>query len=65
MFKKSKEVVFVLIQRPDYLHFLMEWKDQPIIKVISGIRRCGNLRCLISFRISYEPKGSGRSRSFV
>ena len=29
------------IQRPDYLNFLMEWKDQQIIKVISGIRRCG------------------------
>jgi hypothetical protein len=31
----------MLIQRPDYLNFLMEWKDEPIIKVISGIRRCG------------------------
>lgn len=29
------------IQRPEYIKFLMEWKDQQIIKVISGIRRCG------------------------
>ena len=31
----------MMIQRPNYLNFLMEWKDQQIIKVISGIRRCG------------------------
>lgn len=30
-----------MIQRPEYLKFLVEWKDQQIIKVISGIRRCG------------------------
>lgn len=29
------------IQRPEYINFLMEWKDKQIIKVISGIRRCG------------------------
>ena len=31
----------MLIQRDDYLNFLLEWKDRQIIKVISGIRRCG------------------------
>lgn len=31
----------MLIQREDYLRFLMDWKDKQIIKVISGIRRCG------------------------
>lgn len=31
----------MLIQREDYLSFLMDWKDKQIIKVISGIRRCG------------------------
>lgn len=30
-----------MIKRPDYLNFLISWKDQKIIKVISGIRRCG------------------------
>ncbi len=30
-----------MIQRPEYLKFLIEWKDKQIIKVISGIRRCG------------------------
>ena len=30
-----------MIQRPVYLDFLKEWKEQQIIKVVSGIRRCG------------------------
>ena len=31
----------MLIQRAGYLNFLIEWKEQQIIKVITGIRRCG------------------------
>lgn len=30
-----------LIQRKQYEDFLLEWKDKQIIKVVSGIRRCG------------------------
>lgn len=31
----------VRIKRKSYLDFLLRWKDKQIIKVISGIRRCG------------------------
>lgn len=30
-----------LVSRPYYLDFLRRHKDKPIIKVVSGIRRCG------------------------
>ena len=30
-----------MIQRPEYLDFLIKLKDKKIIKVITGIRRCG------------------------
>lgn len=30
-----------MIQRPNYVNFLKEWKDKQIIKVVSGVRRCG------------------------
>lgn len=30
-----------MIERPDYLRFLVNWKDHEVIKVVSGIRRCG------------------------
>ena len=29
------------IKRSEYLDWLIRWKDQQIIKVVSGIRRCG------------------------
>jgi len=29
------------INRPEYLNFLKNWKDENVIKVISGVRRCG------------------------
>lgn len=29
------------IQRPEYLAWLKRWKDKQIIKVVSGVRRCG------------------------
>ncbi len=30
-----------MIDRPDFLKWLWQWKDKNIIKVITGIRRCG------------------------
>lgn len=29
------------LQRPDYLNWLIKWKDKQIIKVVTGVRRCG------------------------
>lgn len=31
-----------MIERKEYLNQLESWKDKQIIKVITGIRRCGN-----------------------
>ena len=30
-----------MIERPEYLEELKRWKDKDLIKVITGIRRCG------------------------
>ena len=30
-----------MVQRTDYLEHLKAWKDEKVIKVITGIRRCG------------------------
>ena len=30
-----------IIDRPQYLTFLKNWKDEDVIKVLSGVRRCG------------------------
>ena len=29
------------IERPTYMDFLQRSKERPIIKVVSGVRRCG------------------------
>ena len=30
-----------MIERPEYMNFLLRLKDKHIIKVVTGIRRCG------------------------
>lgn len=47
----------MLIQRTEYLKFLMEWKDSQIIKVITGIRRCGKSTLLDLFRDYLRTEG--------
>lgn len=39
-----------LFKRPYYLNRLLQWRDRPIIKVITGIRRCGKSTLLKLFR---------------
>ena len=39
-----------MVQRHDYLDQLKKWKDQKIIKVITGIRRCGKSTLLELYR---------------
>ena len=30
-----------MVQRKEYLDLLKKWKDEDVIKVVTGIRRCG------------------------
>ena len=30
-----------MIERKEYLQRLYDWKDEQVIKVVTGIRRCG------------------------
>ena len=39
-----------MINRAQYLNKLINWKDKPIIKVITGVRRCGKSSLLILFK---------------
>jgi uncharacterized protein len=38
------------IARKEYLNWLIRWKEQEIIKVVSGVRRCGKSTLLALFR---------------
>jgi len=39
-----------IINRPEYLKFLVNWKDEDVIKVISGVRRCGKSKLFEIYR---------------
>lgn len=39
-----------MIERKEYLNKLIKWKDDSIIKVITGIRRCGKSTLLLQFQ---------------
>ena len=47
----------MLIERPDYLRFLIEWKEKQAIKVVTGIRRCGKSTLFDLFRGYLKENG--------
>lgn len=46
-----------MIQRPEYLQALRRWKDKQIIKVITGIRRCGKSTLMELFQTELRQNG--------
>ncbi|WEV66151.1 ATP-binding protein [Bifidobacterium sp. ESL0764] len=38
-----------MIDRPQYLHHLEQWREKPVIKVVTGVRRCGKSTILELF----------------
>lgn len=48
----------MLINRPEYLRFLTEWKDKQVIKVVTGIRRCGKSTLFDLFRGYLKENGA-------
>ena len=47
----------MLIERKEYLDKLLAWKDKQLIKVITGVRRCGKSTLLLMFRKFLEKNG--------
>lgn len=50
-----------LIERPQYTDWLQRWKDRDVIKVITGLRRCGKSMVLELFRRSLVAEGIAES----
>jgi len=46
-----------LVQRQEYLDQLISWKDEQVIKVVTGIRRCGKSTLLMQFQGWLEENG--------
>ena len=39
-----------MVERKEYLEALLSWKDEQVIKVVTGIRRCGKSTLLSQFQ---------------
>ena len=46
-----------LIQRPLYMEFFTAWKNEDVIKVVSGVRRCGKSTLFEMFRNQLTTEG--------
>jgi len=46
-----------IIDRPNYLQFLLNWQNEDVIKVVSGIRRCGKSTLFEIFKQHLIAKG--------
>lgn len=46
-----------MVQRKEYLEKLIEWKDDDVIKVVTGIRRCGKSTLLMQYQAYLKSIG--------
>ena len=46
-----------MVQRKEYLDQLINWKDEQVIKVVTGIRRCGKSTLLLQFQQWLKESG--------
>lgn len=58
---ESKAVIRV-VERKEYLDKLLQWKDEQVIKVVTGIRRCGKSTLLAQFREKLRAQGAAEEQ---
>lgn len=46
-----------MVERKEYLERLIEWKDEQVIKVVTGIRRCGKSTLLLQYQTWLKENG--------
>lgn len=51
-----------MVERKEYLEALMQWKDEQIIKVVTGIRRCGKSTLLLQYQKRLQSCGVEKER---
>lgn len=52
-----------MVERKGYLQQLLSWKDEQVIKVVTGIRRCGKSTLLQQYQKLLRGQGSVIVRS--
>ena len=46
-----------MVKRKEYLDRLIQWKDEQVIKVVTGIRRCGKSTLLLQYQMWLKENG--------
>lgn len=46
-----------MVERKEYLQQLLSWKDEQVIKVVTGIRRCGKSTLLQQYQNLLRQQG--------
>ena len=46
-----------MVERKEYLEQLIQWKDEQVIKVVTGIRRCGKSTLLLQYQEWLKASG--------
>ena len=46
-----------MVERKEYLEKLKLWKDEQVIKVVTGIRRCGKSTLLMQYQDYLKQSG--------
>ena len=49
--------VIILVERKEYLERLIKWEDEQVIKVVTGIRRCGKSTLLLQYQAWLQANG--------
>ena len=51
-----------MVERKEYLKKLIAWKDEQVIKVVTGIRRCGKSTLLELYKNYLRTNGVAENR---
>ena len=46
-----------MVERGEYLNSMIKWKDEQVIKVVTGIRRCGKSTLLLQYQDKLKASG--------
>ena len=46
-----------MVERGEYLNRMIKWKDEQVIKVVTGIRRCGKSTLLLQYQDKLKASG--------
>ena len=60
---KKEGSIIMIIERKEYLEKLIAWKDKQLIKIVTGVRRCGKSMLLEIYRNYLKEHGIEEEQS--